>query len=281
MRYLLAIFMMGWLNISYAKELVVSTYPLYLIAKDVTAGIEEPAVLLTPQQTGHNAQLTPKNRQMIQNAELVVWLGAQYEVPLQSVLTGQKKAISILNSNIVKTLPLRDLKGEVVASDNIDTHVWLEPNNAVRIAFFIAALRSQQQPQYKEKYFENAHKFSKRMFDASNVLINTQQGRAYWAYHDAYQYLERSLQIKFAGALTADHELPSTAAQIKYLQQSRPQKKMCLLTEANVHQEVLRKLAPVGTVVVDESMSTQKDFVTAWLKLANSLQYCLKSNATS
>ncbi len=139
MRYLFAILMMGWLSIASAKDLVVSTYPLYLIAKDVTAGIEEPSVLLMPHQTGHDAQLTPKNRQMIADADLIIWFGKQYEVPLQQALNGQKKAISILESDIVKTFPQRDIKANLTTTNGIDPHVWLEPNNAVRIAFFIAA----------------------------------------------------------------------------------------------------------------------------------------------
>ncbi len=278
MRYLFAVLMLGWCSISAAKDLVVSTYPLYLIAKEVTAGVEEPSVLLTPHQTGHDAQLTPKNRQAIANADLIIWFGKQYEVPLQQVLSGQKKAISILESNIVKTLPQRDVKANLSSSNSVDVHVWLEPNNAVRIAFFIAALRSQQLPQHKAKLFENARKFSKRMFDASNLAINTERGRAYWAYHDAYQYLERTLQLKFAGALSPDHDLAPTATQIKYLTQHRPQNNMCLLAEAGVQQALIEQLAPVKIVIVDESMLNQTDFVAGWLKLANSLQYCLKTS---
>lgn len=279
MGYLFAILMVVCCCVASAKDLVVSTYPLYLIAKDVTAGVEDPNVLLTPQQTGHDAQLTPKTRQMIADADLIIWFGKEYEVPLQQALNGQKKAISILDSDLVKTLPQRDIKVGQAASDAIDVHVWLEPNNAVRIAFFIAALRSQQLPQHKAKYFENAKKFSKRMFDASNIAISTEQGRAYWAYHDAYQYLERTLQLKFAGALSPDHDLAPTAAQIKYLVQHRPQNNMCLLAETGTQQTLIQKLSPVKVVMVDESMLNQKDFVAGWLKLANSLQYCLKTTS--
>ncbi|MEG2885450.1 MAG: zinc ABC transporter substrate-binding protein, partial [Acinetobacter sp.] len=50
--------------------LVVSTHPIYLIAKEITQGIEEP-VLLLGNQTGHDVQLTPANRKTIMDASLV------------------------------------------------------------------------------------------------------------------------------------------------------------------------------------------------------------------
>lgn len=276
-RYFFAVLLILSLpQLSFAKGLVVSTYPLFLIAQEVTAGIEQPTLLLTQHQTGHDAQLTPKNRQAIQEADLIVWLGKQHEVPLQSTLENKKNAISILDSNVVKTLPQRDVKGNILASDSIDTHVWLEPNNAVRIAFFIAALRSQQEPQAKAQYFQNAKDFSKKMYDATNITINGSQERNYWAYHDAYQYLERALQLKFAGSLSSDHDLAPTVTQIKYLTTHRPQTQMCLLAEYHADQSLIQRLKPVKMVAVDESMADQKDFVTAWLKLANSIQQCFR-----
>lgn len=257
-----------------AKGLVVSIHPLYLIAQDVTKGVETPILLLSPQQSGHDIQLTPKNRQQIQNADLVLWLGPEHEAPLKSVLQGRKNSISILDSTIIKTLPLRDVKGQAIAS-TIDTHVWLEPNNAVRIAFFIAALRSQQYPEHKAAYWQNAREFSKRMYDATQLNLNSKKQRVYWAYHDAYQYMERALNLKFAGALSVDHDLSPTAAQIQYLLQHRSQNTMCLLAEYYANQGILDKLQPLKTVSVDEAMSQQQDFVTGWLKLANRIQQCL------
>lgn len=232
---------------------------------------------MTPQQTGHDVHLTPKARQVIQDADLIIWLGPQHEAPLQRILQNQKKAISLLESSILQTLPMRDVKGQAIA-DTLDTHVWLEPNNAVRIAFFIAALRSQQEPKNKAQYWENAQNFSKRMLDATKLAIHPSVDRYYWAYHDAYQYLERALQLKFSGSLSADHDLSPTIAQIKYLIQNRPKQNMCLLAEYHADQAVIKRLSPVKSIAVDEAMSDQKDFVTAWLKLANSIQQCYRSS---
>ncbi|MGE8594764.1 MAG: metal ABC transporter solute-binding protein, Zn/Mn family, partial [Acinetobacter faecalis] len=137
-------------SLSWSQAIVVSTHPIYLIAEKITEGVEKPTLLLKD-QSGHDVTLTPAHRKTIQEAELVVWLGPQHEAPLNKLLVNNASAISILESGIVQTLPQRDARGKAIKG-TLDTHVWLDPNNAVRIGFFIAALRSQQKPEFKAEY---------------------------------------------------------------------------------------------------------------------------------
>ncbi len=245
-----------FISVTWAQApLVVSTHPIYLIAKEITEGIEEP-VLLLGNQTGHDVQLTPDNRKTIMDASLVIWLGKEHEAPLEKVLGENTKAISILNSGIIQALPLRSPKG-VALKDTIDTHVWLDPNNAVRIGFFIAALRSQQHPENKAAYWNNAKKFASEMLRVSQKSISAGSARPYWAYHDAYQYLERSV------------------TQIKFLNDTRPYKKMCLLAEGSASPSQYRKLGEISFQAVDETLAKQQDFVVAWQTLAQQTQACV------
>lgn len=276
MRQILLLLLLSFSSsLLWAKGMVVSIHPIYLIAQEVTKGIEQPELLLTPQQSGHDIQLTPKARQAMQNADLVIWLGEQHEAPLKNALTNQKNSVALLNHHIIKTLPQRDEKGKAIAG-SIDTHVWLEPNNAIRIAFFIAALRSQQQPQHQIQYWQNARNFAKAMQQAAAEADKNNKPQSYWAYHDAYQYLERAMNLHFAGALTVDHDLAPTAAQLKYLNDHRPNGKMCLLVEAHAHHGAMQKLNPVQTVAVDEAMSKEQNFIAGWKHLNHAIQQCFR-----
>lgn len=254
--------------------LVISTQPIYLIAKEITKGVEEPKLLLE-NQTGHDVQLTPAHRKLIQDASLIVWLGKAHEAPLNSVLANKDNTIALLDSGILQTLPLRNSRGKAL-KDTVDTHVWLEPNNAVRIGFFIAALRSQQQPENKAAYWNNAKSFARDMLIASQQVQNKGTGLPYWSFHDAYQYLERPLNIKFAGSLTEDSHMAPTIAQIKYLKDSRPQNGMCLLAESSASASQYNKLGSVIFQAVDESFSQQQNFVSAWQTLANVSRNCVQ-----
>lgn len=254
--------------------LVVSTHPIYLITKKITQGVEEPKLLLE-NQSGHDVQLTPSHRKMIQDASLVIWLGKAHEAPLDSVLSKNKHAIALLNAGILQTLPLRNPRG-VALKDTIDTHVWLDPNNAVRIGFFVAALRAQQHPEHKVVYWNNAKKFAQDMLHASQQYKHTGKADPYWSFHDAYQYLERPLNLKFAGALTDDPHVAATISQIKFLNDTRPNAKMCLLAESNASPAQYRNLGNVNFQPVDESFNQEQDFIKAWQNLAKESHFCVQ-----
>ncbi|MFV5492231.1 zinc ABC transporter substrate-binding protein [Acinetobacter sp. ASP199] len=260
-------------TLSWSQSLVVSTHPIYLIAKKITHGVEQPTLLLA-NQTGHDVSLTPAHRKTIQDAGLVIWLGQAHEAPLTKVLEESNKSIAILDSSIINALPMRNPRGEAL-KNTVDTHVWLDPNNAVRIGFFIAALRSQQMPQYRETYWKNARDFAQNMLTTAQRYSSTTKPRPYWSYHDAYQYLERPLNLKFMGALTDDPHVSPTVAQIKFLQDTRAQSKMCLLAEGHANANQYRKLNPVVFQHVDESMSGAGDFIQGWQQLADQTSKCV------
>ena len=206
----------------------------------------------------------------------MLWLGKVHEAPLDKLLNQNRKAIALLDSGILTILPQRNLRGAALAN-TVDSHVWLDPNNAVRIAFFIATLRSQQYPENKAKYLANARNFGQQMLQASQQYESSGKSKPYWSYHDAYQYLERALNLKFAGALTDDPHIAPTAAQIKYLIDSRPKTQMCLLAETSASSSQYQKLNPVVFQSVDESLRGESDFVTAWKKLALKTDKCVLS----
>lgn len=271
-------------NTSTAKSMPVSgmllsTHPLYLIAQAVTQGIEQPELLLAANQSGHDIQLRPNDRKRLKQASLVLWFGGQYEAPLAHVLAGQPNAIALFELNAFKRLPLRDAQGKPY-TDSLDPHIWLEPLNAVGIAHAIAAVRSRQFPQYASRYQQNARVFSQRLMQAANPY-QRRHPMAYWAYHDAYQYLERSLNLQFKGSLTIEHDLPPTIRQLAWLQQQRPVKQvtksMCLLAEGHADPSVLKRLQPVNIQTIDEIMLGQADFVAGWLKVAQAVASCAKT----
>lgn len=272
--WLFSLFLLCASAVNAQSPLVISVQPVYLIAKEITKGVEEPRLLLE-NQNGHDVSLTPAHRKLLQDASLVIWLGKAHEAPLESVLAQNNSAVSILNSGILQTMPLRNSRGQLL-KDTIDTHVWLEPNNAVRIGFFIAALRSQQYPQHKTAYWNNAQAFAKAMHKASQT-VRVQGGvKPYWAFHDAYQYLERSIALKFAGSFTEDPHVAPTIGQIKYLSDHRPMTTMCVLAESHASANQFQKLGSVHFQQVDESFAQERNFITAWQKLATETRSCVQ-----
>ena len=256
-----------------AGTLVASTHPLYLIAKAVTAGIEQPVLLLPPASSGHDINLRPSDRILLKQSDFVVWFGRDFEAPLYDLLAHQRNAIALFDLKAFRRLPLRDIQGQNIPQ-SLDPHLWLDPYNAIGIAYAIATVRAKQFPQHAKQYMQNAQHFS----DQLQQVVRTEQSqtpRAYWAYHDAYHYLEKTLNLKFAGALTADPDLPPSLGQLIWLKQHRPHANaVCLFAERQPNSALISKLQPIDYYPIDEVMAASTDFVQGWQALAHRLKQC-------
>ncbi len=83
-------------------------------------------------------------------------------------------------------------------------HIWLDPENAKAITRALAVIHSHANPQYKKLYHANAQKFAQRMNKAVAAVHanHAQKPLPYWAYHDAYQYMEDSAKFQLIGSLS-------------------------------------------------------------------------------
>ncbi len=261
-------------GMSYAGTLVATTHPLYLIAQAVTAGIETPVALLPPASSGHEVSLRPADRLLLKQSDFVVWFGAAYEAPLQSLLAGQSNAIALLDMKALRRLPLRDLRGQPIAG-SLDPHLWLDPANAVGIAYAIATVRARQYPQLADRYLANAARFRDQLLAAvSEVHSARNVPRDYWVYHDAFHYIEPVLGLHLRGAMTVDPELPPAAGQWLWLSQNRGSGAICMVSERPLGAAMLQKLQPVRVASADEVMATATSFVQGWQQVATVLRQC-------
>lgn len=259
------------INAGHARELVASTQPLFLIAQAVTQGIEQPKLLIPAQQDGHHIQIRPEDRRLTQHADLIVWVGAEYEAALDQLLTAKPNAVALSHFSHIQRLPLRDLNGQP-RPNSLDPHLWLSPYNAIFTAHLIANIRAQQYPKDAAAYQKNAAAFTEQLIkNASNTPKNPQ---AYWAYHDAYQYIEKYAAVRFIGALTTDPELPPTAQQLQRFQKNRTHSTPCLLAESHAPSALIQRLMPVKHVTIDETMRNSQNFIQGWTELRDQIHQC-------
>lgn len=263
---------------AHAGVVSVSNYPLALLSNAVTKDAAPAKVLLNAGDVGHHGELSPSAKKLVVDSDYVVWFGGALEQNLVNTLSDAPNAISLFDFNAFERLPLRNTDG-TVQPGSFDAHIWLEPENAKAIVRALAVVHSHANPGHKEKYAQNAADFQARMDDAVAKVNLSAKSLPYWAYHDAFQYLERSANLKFAGALTPDHHLSPKVSQIRLLSQSRPQAGMCIASQGRVSDGIVNKLGNVGTVVRQEDMSDGTDFIDAWQELALTIRDCASSNA--
>lgn len=273
----------GTLN-AQASTVSVSNYPLFLLSQAVTEGAPPAKQLLQAGEVGHHGSISPGDIKAIQDSKFVVWFGESLENNLAASLNNAPNAISLFEFDAFNRHPLRDVKGKPIAG-TLDPHIWLDPKNAKAITRALAVIHSHANPQYKRLYHSNAKNFAQRLDKAVRELQqknkqqkpaqDQQRAQPYWAYHDAYQYIEHSLNLTLTGSLSTDHHLAPKASQLRWLNEQRPVKQMCLISPSQPAKGLLTKLQPVQSSVQAEDMSNSKDFVSGWQTMALQIDKCI------
>ncbi len=261
-----------------AATVSVSNYPLFLLSQAVTEGSPPAKQLLQAGEVGHHGSISPGDIKAIQDSKFVVWFGEPLENNLAASLNTAPNAIALFEFDAFNRHPLRDVQGKPIAG-TLDPHIWLDPENAKAMTRALAVIHSHANPQYKALYHANAQKFAQRMDRGVASFVKQakgkQQTQPYWAYHDAYQYIESSTNLKLVGSLSTDHHLAPRASQIRWLNDKRPAKQMCLVSPSQPAKGLLAKLQPVKTTVQPEDMSNSKDFVSGWQTMAQQIYQCI------
>lgn len=259
-----------------AATVSVSNYPLFLLSQAVTEGAPSAKQLLQAGEVGHHGSISPGDIKAIQDSKFVVWFGEPLENNLASTLNSAPNAIALFKFDAFKRHPLRDIKGKPLAG-TLDPHIWLDPDNAKAITRALAVIHSHANPQYKALYHANAQKFAQRMNRAvaAAKANHAQKPLPYWAYHDAYQYMEDSAKLQLIGSLSTDHHLAPKASQLRWLHEQRPAKQMCLVSPSSPAKGLLAKLQPVKSTVQAEDMSNSKDFISGWQTMAQQIRQCI------
>lgn len=258
-----------------AATVSVSNHPMFLLSEAVTDGTPSANQILQAGDVGHHGSISPNDMKTIKDSKFVVWFGDSLENSLTGSLKTAPNAIALFDFKAFNRHPLRDVKGKPIAG-TLDPHIWLDPENAKAITRALAVIHSHANPEYKETYQANAQKFAQRMDKAvAQIQQASQKNRPYWAYHDAYQYIESAAKIQLAGSLSPDHHISPKASQLRWFNENRPAEQMCLVSSSQPAKGLLAKLQPVRTTVQVEDMSDSQDFVEGWTRMTQQINNCI------
>ena len=123
-------------------RVVTSIPPLNAIAAGILGDVTTPDLLVPAEASHHHYALKPSDRQALQHANVVIWIGNNLEFFLQKPilqLPKETQIITIEELTDLKRYPIRANKTwEPNYEDHhheagIDPHLWLDPNNAILI----------------------------------------------------------------------------------------------------------------------------------------------------
>jgi zinc transport system substrate-binding protein len=198
---------------------VVTVGPLHSLAAAVMAGRGVPALLLAGGSSPHAYALKPSDARKLARADVIVRLGPSLEGflerPLANLAAGARIVTLVERAELIR---LRAREGGVWEKRDeeehghratVDPHLWLDPENAGRIAKIVAAALGEVDPEGAATYARNADDLGDRIEALERELRATLapvRRAPYVVFHDAYQYFERRYGLNAIGSVAVDPE---------------------------------------------------------------------------
>ncbi|MGD9744567.1 MAG: zinc ABC transporter substrate-binding protein [Dongiaceae bacterium] len=226
-----------------AIRAVASIKPIHSLLAGVMAGIGEPALLVQGHASPHSYSLKPSDAALLEEADLVFWVGEPVETFLErplEALGGRAEVIELLEIDGVSLLASRggglwephrhEGAAEAEADEaveaeahghGLDGHIWLDPANAKAIVGRMAGALALQDPVHASRYSDNAAALRARI-DALDREMATWlapvRDKPFIVFHDAYQYLEAHFGLNAMGSITVNPEQSPSAERLAQIQ---------------------------------------------------------------
>lgn len=273
-----------------APTVVATIKPLHALAAGVMAGIGEVELLLSGGSSPHSHSLRPSQMRSLLEADLVIWIGPELESFLGRPLAGMASERLVTGSKVrgIGVLPARaggswgEESHEHGAGhrhdEEIDPHLWLDPENAQILTDEIARRLGLLDPANAGAYLENAAKLKKRLDNLDRRLARRLAGlqtARYLVFHDAYQYFEAHFGLQPVGALAVHPERAPGARRISELRALlREEGAQCVFSEPQFEPRLVATILEgtgIRNAVLDPLGADLKPGVDAYFDLLEHL----------
>ena len=179
--------------------------PLQLIAQAIMQDHGSVSALIDSKDSPHHYALTPGDRLIIEDADILLWIGPEFEVVLSDVYRQKNEVKSILT---VADIP--DLTVHSLNDSQDDPHFWLSTDNALLIARELVLCLSEIEPS-KEQSFQLAFDNFELNLSKTDLLIEESlslfRDKPFLVFHGAFQYFEKQFGLTGGESLLQDPEM--------------------------------------------------------------------------
>ena len=269
-------------DVSTDIKVVTTIKPLHSLISRIMETRGEPQLIIEGTNNPHTFVFKPSHAKMIEEADIVFWIGEDLEAfmekPLNSLAKDTKK-IAFMDSESIEKLKFReenifddhddhdghkdddhddhdDHDGHDDEHDDhaghhdghnhgeFDAHIWLDPENAKEMVKIIRDELIKIDPEGQRQYSVNA---AGATLELDNLINNVEKELSkdisYIVFHDAYQYFETRFGVKSAGALTLNPDVLPGAKQIADIQDLISDKGIkCIFSEPQYNPKIIETL---------------------------------------
>jgi len=259
-------------------KVVASIKPIHSLASYLMDGVGKPDLIVDGYSSPHGFAMKPSHAKMLQNADLVFWVGEDLEnfleKPLSSIAKKAEK-IELIEIKGLQVLKFRERnifdehdhddhghdddhgKKEDDHDDHghddhdghahgeFDPHIWLDPINAKamlnEMAEHLIENDSKNEAKYKSNLAKALQEIDKLTIDVMTDLSNSVSSIVF---HDAYQYFEERFNVKILGAFTVNTDVMPGAEQLAEIREIIEHDKVaCVFSEPQFNPDIINAVA--------------------------------------
>ena len=266
-------------------KVVTSIKPLHSLASYLMDGVGKPDLIVDGYGSPHGFSMKPSHAKMLQNADLIFWVGEDLEnfleKPLNSIAKKAEK-IELMNIKGLNVLKFRernifeehdhdDHDGHAKKKKDdhddhddhdghghgeYDPHIWLDPINA-------KVILKEMTEHLIENDNKNASTYKKNLDNAlkdvdkltMDVMTELNQSVSSIVFHDAYQYFEERFNVNILGAFTVNTDVMPGAEQLAEIREIIEHDKVsCVFSEPQFNPDIIKAVAKdmnIKTGVID------------------------------
>ena len=263
---------------AYAEiKVVASIKPIHSLASYLMDGVKKPDLIVDGYASPHGFAMKPSHAKMLQEADLIFWVGEDIESflvkPLGSIAKKAKK-IELMEIRGINKLKFRernifeghddhghkeddhddhakkedghdDHGHEGHAHGEFDPHIWLDPLNAKKILKEMAKHLIENDQENESIYKENLKKANKDL-DKLVKQVKSELNKDFKSivFHDAYQYFEKRFKVNVLGAFTVNTDVLPGAEQLSEIREIIEHEKVtCVFSEPQFNPDIINAVA--------------------------------------
>ncbi len=268
-------------------KVVTSIKPLHSLASYLMDGVGKPDLIVDGYASPHGFSMKPSHAKMLQNADLIFWVGEDLENFLEKPLSSIAKKAEKIELIEIKGLQVLKFRERNIFDDHddhdhdghakkkkddhddhdhdgheghahgeFDPHIWLDPINAKVILNEMVEHLIENDPKNEAKYKNNLDKalkdIDKMTIDVMTELSNSVSSIVF---HDAYQYFEKRFNVNILGAFTVNTDVMPGAEQLAEIREIIEHDKVaCVFSEPQFNPDIIKAVVKdmnIKTGVVD------------------------------
>lgn len=219
---------------AWSLDVVVSINPIKQIISAIGVDV---SLIIKTNQSEHDYQLKKNDVAALIKADLIFFIDESLEKNFPKLIKNyslEKKSYQLSQVSGIKVLESRS------GTKKIDPHLWLDPENGIKIAEFATQKFCEIDQENCAKYQNNFNRFRREILKTAKSIKSdlAQFNVPYAIHHDAYQYFENFFGIKAQKIISFDH-----SSQLKLSDLTGLESLKCLLGERLDERNSAQKLA--------------------------------------